>query len=77
MAKTFFAPFCSRQSVKPARRGARVAADEAGRIDAEVAQRLFKLQAAAADVGAGIAPQLYNGSSSTGVPALSDFCPLT
>ena len=30
-------------------------------IDAEVAQRLFKLQAAAADVGAGIAPQLYNG----------------
>ena len=30
-------------------------------IDAEVAQRPFKLQAAAADVGAGIAPQLYNG----------------
>ena len=46
---------------KAARRGARVAADEAGRIDAEVAQRLFELQAAAADVGAGIAPQFYNG----------------
>ena len=51
MANTFFAPCCSRTSVKPT-------VDAPEGLHAEIAQRLFELQPAAADIRAGVAAHL-------------------